>query len=101
MALVIDPQTHGTLAIAVKDNATPVTDAVVVATIRDPANKTVATNISCPHAGSGIYNLTILPEWSESAGKPFEGVFHAEVKATRAGKQRVKRIYYVVVFDKV
>lgn len=100
MALTIDPRTHGTLSIAVKDGTIPLTDAVLTATIRDPKGKTVATNVSCPHAGSGIYELSILPTWSEVSGKAVEGSFHAEVTATRLGKQRMKRIYYLVSFDR-
>lgn len=100
MALTITPQTHGTLAITVKAGTTLLTDAIVTADIIDSTGKRVATNVPCNHAGSGVYNLSILPEWSESDGKVVEGQYYAEIKAVRAGKQRVRRIFYTVTFGR-
>lgn len=97
----IEPQTDAILKITVKDTAgVAVTDAVATATaVYSPAGASVATNVTMPHQGAGVYHLSISRTWSDNSGKAIEGEFVAEIKVTRGGVERRRRFRYPVKFD--
>lgn len=97
----IEPQTDAILKITVKDTAgVVVTDAVATATVvYSPAGVSVASNVTMPHQGAGVYHLSISRAWSDNSGKAIEGEFVAEVKVTRGGVERRRRFRYPVKFD--
>jgi len=102
MATYIAPLTHGELSITLKDtNDVPITDATVTADVYDCRGTLTATAQAMPHAGSGVYILTILPTWSDGGSGTFLlGEFIAHITATDTGSNQVtKRIRYVVKFD--
>lgn len=97
----IEPKTNGTFAITVATSAgVPITTGIVTATIYRPNGAVAASNVSCAHQGSGVYNLNILPAWSTetTTGNAVEGLFIAEVKAVYDSKQRVRRMPYNVQY---
>lgn len=96
----IEPKTTAILAVTFKQGGVAETGGAVTATIYNPDDDVIATNVVMPHQGAGVFNLSVLPAWSTGPnGEAIQGVFTAECKAIAAnGKQRVRRFTYPVFF---
>jgi hypothetical protein len=98
----LDPKTDGTVKVKIMADAVPLPDATVTADVFDPEGVSLAQDVVMPYSGSdGIYVLTVPKEWSTATGgEAIEGVFEAQVSASRFGKTRTHRIRYLVQFIK-
>jgi hypothetical protein len=96
----IEPKTSALLAITVKSGGAPDTGATVTATIFNPNEEPIASNVSCSHVGSGVYNFTVLPAYSTGASQEaIEGVYIVEVKVIGTStKQRVRRFTFPIIY---